>query len=168
MTTGNFEYCPNCGQKYKTPNLARLECDHCLEVSYKNSKPTASLLIIKDDQVLLTKRALDPHKGELDTPGGFLDFGETAEAAAIREAKEELNVDIELTEFFGTFTSSYSTHIKTLDIFFLAKIISGTLNPNDDVAELVWMPIRVITSTTCPFAGVQAALDKLKSSYLLK
>jgi 8-oxo-dGTP diphosphatase len=53
-----------------------------------------AMIIIKDDKVLLMKRKGPHGKGTWSTPGGHLDFGETLEGCAAREAKEEVGVDV--------------------------------------------------------------------------
>lgn len=53
-----------------------------------------AIIITKDDKVLLMKRKGPHGKGTWSTPGGHLDFGETLEGCAAREAKEEVGVDV--------------------------------------------------------------------------
>lgn len=53
-----------------------------------------AILITKDDKVLLMKRKGSHSPGTWSTPGGHLDFGETLEGCAAREAKEEVGVDV--------------------------------------------------------------------------
>ena len=53
-----------------------------------------AMIITKDDKVLLMKRKSTHGKGTWSTPGGHLDFGETLEGCAVREAKEEVGVDV--------------------------------------------------------------------------
>ena len=53
-----------------------------------------AIIIIKDNQVLLMKRKGPHGNGTWSTPGGHLDFGETLEGCAAREAKEEVGVDV--------------------------------------------------------------------------
>ena len=61
-----------------------------------NQQPQVGVAIIitKDDQVLLMKRKGLHGQGTWSTPGGHLDFGETPEGCAAREAKEEVGLDV--------------------------------------------------------------------------
>ena len=51
-------------------------------------------LVIKDNKILLIKKANGPYKGKLDLPGGSLEFGEKPENTLIREMKEETNLEV--------------------------------------------------------------------------
>ncbi len=51
-------------------------------------------LIIKDNKIVLIKKANGPYKGKLDLPGGTIEFGETPEATVIRELQEEVGINV--------------------------------------------------------------------------
>jgi len=92
----HLEYCSNCGEK-NTMGLIegqnRFHCNSCKEIHYENPKPTATLICIKGGKLLLVKRAVQPAKGMWGLPGGFIELGETPNEAAIRELKEETNLE---------------------------------------------------------------------------
>ena len=60
----------------------------------QDPKVGIGIIITKDDQVLLMKRKGPHGHGTWSTPGGHLDFGETPEGCAAREAKEEVGLDV--------------------------------------------------------------------------
>lgn len=159
-----FKFCPKCGQKYAPQTNINLVCEACKFVFYQNSKPTASTLIINDqNQVLLGKRAIEPGKGKWDVIGGFLELGETPEAGAIREAKEEAGVDVQIESYVGIFMDSYSDWgIFTLNIGYTAKIIAGELKPGDDIAELAWFNLDNLP-TEIAYDNGKAMLAKLSA-----
>ena len=57
-------------------------------------------LVLKDNQILLIKKAVGPYEGKLDLPGGSAEFGETPEETLKRELKEETGLDIYAYELF--------------------------------------------------------------------
>ena len=57
-----------------------------------------------EGRVLLIQRANDPYGGSWALPGGFVDVGETVENAAVREAKEETGLDVEVLRLVGVYS----------------------------------------------------------------
>lgn len=142
-----FKFCPKCGGKLlekiikSEEGKKRLVCSKCNFIFYQNSKPTVSAIIVKNNQILLAKRAIKPFKNKWDVPGGFLEEGEAPQAGLLREIKEELGVKIKIKKLIGIFMDNYGkTGQKTLNIYYKAKIISGIPQPASDVKELCWFP----------------------------
>jgi ADP-ribose pyrophosphatase YjhB (NUDIX family) len=82
-----------------------MRCPHCnnkIKI-YKNPFPTVDIIIETENGVVLIERKNHPHGWAL--PGGFVDYGESLEQAAIREAKEETGLDVTLTNQFHTYSS---------------------------------------------------------------
>ena len=61
-------------------------------------------LIIYNEKIVLIKRGDPPYKDQFALPGGLVEIGETVEAAIIREAKEETDLDIEIIRLFGVYS----------------------------------------------------------------
>lgn len=83
-------------------------CPHCgkeIEV-YRNPTPTVDVVILMDspegEGVVLIERRNPPLGWAL--PGGFVDYGETCEQAAVREMKEETGLDVNLTGLLGVYS----------------------------------------------------------------
>ena len=81
-----------------------MKCPKCnTEVTpYKNPIPTVDIIIVIDDRIVLIERKNPPHGWAL--PGGFVDYGESYEDAARREAKEETGLDIKELSQFHTYS----------------------------------------------------------------
>lgn len=82
-----------------------MQCSHCgHEVStYRNPLPTVDIIIEIEQGIVLIERKNPPAGWAL--PGGFVDYGESYEQAAMREAKEETGLDVTLTRQFHTYSN---------------------------------------------------------------
>jgi 8-oxo-dGTP diphosphatase len=103
--------------------------------------PTAGVICLRGDQVLLIKRGTAPRLGQWSLPGGRIELGETAAAAALRELAEETGVEARLLGLIdvvdGVFTSRESGEITRhyVMIDYAARWISGEPVAGDDAAE---------------------------------
>ena len=98
---------------------------------YKNPYPTVDVLIeIEPETVVLIERKNPPYGWAI--PGGFVDWGETLEAAAIREAKEETDLDVTLTRQMHTYSDpARDPRFHTISTVFEA-CATGTPKGGDD------------------------------------
>lgn len=138
-----YKYCPNCKSNL-TDKEGFYECFSCGMKIFKNSAPTASVLIVRDEKILLAVRSIEPKKGMLDIIGGFLGNGEDPKSGAMREVKEESGLEIELIDLLGVYMDKYKYQeriVDTLNFVYVGKIIKGTMRANDDVAKLLWFKI---------------------------
>lgn len=94
---------------------------------------------MQNGRVLLARRGVEPFKGYWDVPGGFLEAGEHPEDGAIRELREETGLNIRLNGLLGMYMDRYGAEgAWTINIYYLAEVIDGTLCVMDDVAALEW------------------------------
>jgi len=96
-------------------------------------------------------------------PGGFVEYGETVENAAIREAEEETGLKVRLKEILGTYSDPKRSPIKhTLAIVFIAKPIGGKLRADTDVSEAKWFKLKDIDFKNLPFDHAKILKDYLR------
>ena len=108
---GYLEFCSNCGEKNIFSIIEgqnRFHCEFCKKIHYENPKPTATLICIFKNKLLLVKRAVEPAKGLWGLPGGFMELNETLNEAAARELKEETNLQGTVKQVLST-CSHYGT-----------------------------------------------------------
>ncbi|MGL5035060.1 MAG: NUDIX domain-containing protein, partial [Microcystaceae cyanobacterium] len=103
-------------------------------MTFQNPVPTVDIIIEMIEQpkrpILLIERRNPPYGWAL--PGGFVDYGERVEVAAIREAKEEVSLDIELIEQFYVYSDPQRDERQhTLSVVFIAAA-KGQPKPADD------------------------------------
>ena len=102
-------YCQLCGrylvERYvEEESRSRYQCEGCGFVHYLNPRVVASVIIEHGGRVLLQQRAMEPGKGLWTFPGGFLEVGERPEEGAVREAKEEVGLDVTLDGLHGVYS----------------------------------------------------------------
>jgi ADP-ribose pyrophosphatase YjhB (NUDIX family) len=156
-----FRFCPWCGGPLAEPVGERQDCARCGEPSYLNPKPTASAILVDDaGRVLLGRRAIEPHLGLWDTPGGFTRPGESLEECVRRELREEAGVEIEVVRLVSTVPDFYGdTGEATVNAFYECRVLSGDPQPDDDVAELRWFERDALPPPgELAFDGVRSAL----------
>lgn len=100
----------HCGQRLASAvpegdSKRRLVCLDCGFVHYINPRPVAGTIPVRDDgAILLLRRAIEPRYGSWVFPGGYMDVGETAEEAAIRETLEEAELEVANLQLSGVYT----------------------------------------------------------------
>jgi len=101
---------------------------------YRNPKPTVDIVVLlPGDRVVLIERKNAPAGWAL--PGGFVDEGETLEAAAVREAREETGLDVTLVEQFHTYSDPRrDPRQHTMSTVYLARA-TGDARGGDDAAR---------------------------------
>ena len=96
----------------------------------RNPLVTVDIIIEVGDGIVLIERKNPPHGWAL--PGGFVDYGESLETAAVREAKEETSLDINLSEQFYSYSDpSRDPRHHTVSTVFIA-LAEGTPRGEDD------------------------------------
>jgi 8-oxo-dGTP diphosphatase len=90
----------------------------------------------EEGQVLLIRRASDPYKGQWALPGGFVEVGETLEAAATREAEEETGLKVEIVHLVGVYSDpDRDPRGHNVSCAYLARATGGEPAAASDAAE---------------------------------
>ena len=110
------------------------KCKNEIEV-YKNPIPTVDIIIeIESKGIVLIKRKNPPNGWAL--PGGFVDYGESLEEAAVREAKEETDLDVQLVKQFHTYSDPVrDPRHHSISTVYIAKA-EGTPQARDDAEDI--------------------------------
>jgi ADP-ribose pyrophosphatase YjhB (NUDIX family) len=129
-----FKFCPVCGAGLESSILkknepVRLICPECEFVFYLDPKVVACTIVEIDGRIVLLKRSAQPERGKWVIPGGYIDRGEEAGAAAIRETLEECGITVSIKELLGVY--SYTGWIEVV-LVYLTEYISGDLEAADE------------------------------------
>lgn len=165
----HFAFCPRCGRALPQPAPAPnyIECPACAFRCYFNPAAAVAAFVERSDgRVLFIRRALDPARGRLAPPGGFVDAGETAEAAVRREIREEVGIEVGSVEFLCSHSNQYLYREITyavLDLFFVARMLTGDgAVDHGEVQSMTWLDPLGVDPTEMAFPSMQAALVRLQ------
>ena len=155
-----YRFCPRCAghledRVIKRGEPERLVCERCGFVFYLGPKLVAGAIIESGGGVLLIRRAIEPGYGKWTFPGGFVERGEIAEAAAGREALEEAGVKIEVMGIVGLYT--YEDQIPAIAVF-AARQIGGEPAPLDETLAVRSFPRDELPWPEIAFPSTEQAL----------
>lgn len=162
-----FKFCPRCSSQFKN-EASYLKCPVCGLSYYLNPKPVQSVIIKNDkDEYLFVVRSIEPRKGYLDFPGGFVEVGENFEQTTRRELKEELGIEVGKLTYLSSHTDDYlydGIKYKVIGVTYLAELLKGAeLKPADDVSAIEWHKLDKIPTDRIAWSSMLEIISKLKS-----
>lgn len=158
LSPDSIRFCPLCGgslERRAVPPEDKHEmvCAGCAFIYYLDHKVVAATIPEDaDGRVLLTRRSIEPSRGKWTFPGGFVEWGEPVEDAALRETWEETGLKAELDGLVGVF--SYAG-FPIVIVVYRARVLGGTItlcHENDRVewvapAEIPWDELAFPSTT---------------------
>jgi 8-oxo-dGTP pyrophosphatase MutT (NUDIX family) len=134
-------HCSFCGTYFDNQKSFPRTCLKCNNITYVNPLPVVvSVIPVFDYMVgaLLIQRANDPGKGQWAFPGGYVNGGESWTAAAVREIKEEIGLDVPASKVV-LLDVLMATNGNLLIFNFINQIISLDkihFSPNEEVSAI--------------------------------
>jgi 8-oxo-dGTP diphosphatase len=135
-------YCPYCGgatHALEWEGRPRRYCPQCRLPLYENPVP-AVCAVVRDarGRILLVQRKVPPHVGEWCLPGGFMELGETPEAAVLRELKEETGLVGEVAGLIGLQAAPNRIYETVLVAGYRVEPLSVGIASGDDAMAVRW------------------------------
>lgn len=132
-----YRFCPRCGggldkRVVKVSEPKRLVCQDCSFIFYQDPKVVAGTVIPLDGGIVLLKRGVEPALGKWVFPGGYVDRGESVQDAAVRETKEESQLDVQLGPLLNVYSYARSPNVI---VVYVADVIGGELAAGDESLE---------------------------------
>ena len=127
---------------------------------YIDPKVAAGVILALNGELVLLKRGIPPSVGKWVFPGGYVDAGEPTEVAAIREAREEVGLEVEIDELIGV----YSYHgERVILVVYSGNAVGGSLEGNFECLDLKTFPLDEIPWEDLAFESTHEAVkDWLK------
>jgi 8-oxo-dGTP diphosphatase len=138
--------CPSCGTKVK---------------QYRNPFPTVDIIIEVQGGIVLIERKNPPHGWAM--PGGFVDYGERLEDAAVREAREETSLEVDNLRLLGCYSDpGRDERMHTISTVYIADGCGQPLAA-DDAANVGIFQLNNLPEPLCfDHAGILADYAALK------
>ncbi len=135
----------------------------------KHPTVRVSVILPNEKGELLLIRHRKPTRSYWVLPGGHLDYGETLEGCAVRELKEETNLDIRVEKMLyvsQALAPDKSRHI--VNLYFLAKLLGGELKLGEEevLEEAKFIPIAEIERLTLYPSVTRELLDSFNKQFM--
>lgn len=140
-----------------------LACPNCSFVYYQDPKVATGTLFMIDGGIVLLRRAIPPSYGKWVFPGGFVDRGERVEAAAIRETREEVNLDVKIERLLNVYSYEDSG---VVIIAYAAQVVGGELQAKDESLDVRPFAPSQIPWGDLAFRSTQDAIKEYIANYL--
>jgi ADP-ribose pyrophosphatase YjhB (NUDIX family) len=156
-----FRFCPRCGgtlerRLLKSTEPERLVCARCGFIFYLDPKIAVGTIIRTEGaRLVLVRRAIEPGYGKWVFPGGYVDRGEPLTRAAVREAREECGLDIQLDGLVNIY--SYPGRTPVI-VVYAATVIGGTLSADDECLEAAEVSSETIPWNELAFRSTEEGL----------
>lgn len=132
---------------------------------YKIPSLTTDVFIFDENEnFILIKRLNNPYKGYWALPGGFVEYGESVEESAVREAKEETSIDVELINLVGVYSKpDRDPRGHTITIAYTAKGNMENRKADDDACDISIFSKNDLENIELAFDHAQIIKDCLNS-----
>jgi ADP-ribose pyrophosphatase YjhB (NUDIX family) len=167
-----LNFCRRCGSALTSNSPTSYKCGNGHTI-FANAVPTVGVFFLTPaNELLLSVRGIEPHKGMLDSFGGFLDGAETFENGAVRELEEELGLtanDYEPLVFLASGTGNYlfegETH-PVVSSFFYTRLKEGvTPEAADDVAAIQTVSLHELNMDEVHDDDVRTGIRALQAKF---
>ncbi|OJJ19059.1 ADP-ribose pyrophosphatase [marine bacterium AO1-C] len=133
-----MNFCSKCGSDnihlmLEQERFVRYICKACNTTHYRNPLIVVGCLPIYENKLLLCQRGIQPRKGYWNLPAGFMEMNETVTQGALREAKEETGLDMELVRLHSMYTSRKKNQVM---LHFLAKVNDLNYQLNEETVAI--------------------------------
>jgi ADP-ribose pyrophosphatase YjhB (NUDIX family) len=135
-------------------------CGTCGFVHYVNPKVVTGAIVRRDGLILLCRRAIEPRRGFWTLPAGFMELGETVEAAARREAREEANAEIVIDRLFAVYTIP---RLAQVQVMYLAHLAVPDVAAGPESLEVKFVGWNEVPWADLAFPSVRWALEQYRS-----
>lgn len=157
-----MKFCSSCGHPviFEIPegdHLFRHVCSVCRTIHYENPRIIAGCVPVWQDQILICRRAIEPRRGYWTLPAGFMENGETVQAGAAREAREEALADVEIGSLLALINIIHNHQVY---LMFRARLRSLDFGVGPESLEVKLVHEHEIPWNELAFASIHFSLER--------
>jgi ADP-ribose pyrophosphatase YjhB (NUDIX family) len=161
-------FCLNCGAALVSRTIEGRELEACPNddfVLWRDPKVAAAVVVESDGGIVLGRRAIEPGYGLWCLPGGFVNHDEDPATAAVRECREEINAEVELTALLGTYHVPKTSASSIVGIAYRGRLVDGSsISAGPEMLEVAVFRLDALPPIAFPshrevlalFAGAEA------------
>jgi 8-oxo-dGTP diphosphatase len=167
MMGKTYAFCPLCGSELAEKTVdhrTRRVCSSCEFIHYRNPVPAAGIILVEDGRVLLVKRRFEPRTGMWTLPAGFIEADEDPGTCAVREAKEETDLDVEVVRLFDVYSAFDDPRTAVVLVLYLVRRVSGELKCGDDASAARYFDLDDLPEEIA-FRAHRSALADIKKQF---
>jgi ADP-ribose pyrophosphatase YjhB (NUDIX family) len=159
-------FCPHCTHpliEQEAFDRVRPICTFCGFVHFEDPKVGVSVLVEREEKLLLVQRAVEPGRGLWCLPSGFVEAGEPPEEAALREVEEETGIQV--SELALLEVVHYTTDFRGagINIVYRGAASNGELQAGDDAQRALFFTHESLPpAQEIAFAGHRRCIDAWK------
>jgi 8-oxo-dGTP diphosphatase len=163
-----YRFCPRCGgdlekRMVKATEPKRLVCLNCSFIFYQDPKVVAGTIFTIEREIVLLKRGVEPAMGKWVFPGGYVDRGESVQEAAVRETREESQMEVRLGPLLNVYSYPRSPNVI---VVYTGDVVSGELAAGDESVEAGAFAKTEIPWDDLAFDSTRDALNDYIKLYL--
>ena len=155
----SMQFCPTCGTKLELcKTFTAKDCPNCKRQIFPQIEPCVIVLVNKEDKILLA-RHVQRNQDIYTCIAGFIEAGESAEEAVIREVKEEVGINVKNIKYKGSQGWPFPDQLM---LAFTAEYESGTIKlQEDELSEAKWFSKENLPATPLPGSVAYKLINSL-------
>ncbi|WP_143870509.1 NAD(+) diphosphatase [Catenovulum sediminis] len=157
------KFCGRCGKKMTAVSWElAMHCKHCQHRCYPRLSPCVIMAVLKDEQLLLAV-GKKSRSGRSSILAGFVEPGETLEHAVAREVKEEVGIEIDQIQYFGSQPWPFPHQIM---VGFIARYKSGEIQVDErEILSAAWYNLDSLPQTPGRYSIAGRMIDSLVAGH---